>query len=272
MAANAFGNLQPTVLLNRVQAPDGRPALCSSLSVALLSQLDAHSLQLLISSLSDCLQNKTLSNSSVDEVVSASTHQPSRSDRSRVEGIPNQPMCQNSLEYDNSRDLEGDDGEWEDYDEERDGEYEDQMSDDPDGQPPMPSPVPPNLCRRTVTTGNTSSPRWPRRAPTTPACWPRPRRWATPSGTRRPTSRATTPPPRRPSWPVWPSGARCRAATSTARGSPRIGADRHRLRRPARLRDQAPGGGRAVDGGADGLSVRVHPAMVPAAHPLAVGP
>ena len=75
-----------------------------------------------------------------------------------------------------------------------------------------------------------------RRAPTTPTCWPRPRRSGWPSATRRRTWRGTTPPPRRPSWPRWPSGATWSTPTCTARASRGIQRRRRRLRRPARLR------------------------------------
>ena len=95
---------------------------------------------------------------------------------------------------------------------------------------------------------------------------------ATPRPTRPPTSRASTPPPRPPSSPRSPSTPASRSTTCTARGSPRsppptcAAARSHGLRRQAagdlRARHRAPSGD-------EGVSVRVHPAMIPRSHPLA---
>ena len=56
------------------------------------------------------------------------------------------------------------------------------------------------------------------------------------------------------------------------RGHQRRHRRRHRLRRPPRLRGQAAGHRRCgAEPGGDEVAVRVHPAMVPTTHPLAVG-
>ena len=63
-------------------------------------------------------------------------------------------------------------------------------------------------------------------------------------------------------------GVAGRGRRRVPRGHLRRHRRRHRLRPPPRLRDQAAGHRRtAVDDGA--IAVRVHPAMVPATHPLA---
>ena len=97
------------------------------------------------------------------------------------------------------------------------------------------------------------------------------RPWATPRPTRPPTSRASTPPRRPRSWPRWPSTPASAARTSTARASPRSPPPTS----PRRARwtawsscspsASAPTPGRPDDG----VSVRVHPAMIPRTHPLA---
>ena len=103
--------------------------------------------------------------------------------------------------------------------------------------------------------------------PTTRRYWPRRSPWAWPNGTRPPMSRASTPPPRRPSWPAWPSATTCPTTPCCARGSPGSAP-------PTSTSPDAAGYvikllAVVERAGADGLSVRVHPALVPSSHPLA---
>ena len=94
----------------------------------------------------------------------------------------------------------------------------------------------------------------------------RPRRSDTPRPTPPPTSTASTPPPRPRSWPAWPSTPGSPRATCTGRGS---------RRSPPRT-SRAPGRSaawsscwRSASAADGGISARVHPAMIPAEHPLA---
>ena len=116
----------------------------------------------------------------------------------------------------------------------------------------------------------TSSPAWRRRATATTTSCARRRSSDWPSATRRPTSRATTRRPRRPSWPRSPSAATSSTPTCTARASAAISAAdvayASRLGYSVKLLAIAE----LIDGGPE-VSVRVHPAMVPKTHPLAVG-
>ena len=108
------------------------------------------------------------------------------------------------------------------------------------------------------------------RARATPTPWPRPRRWATPSAD--PTADVEG----------YDAGAKAAIIASIAFGAAVVAGDvyhegitgitpeRHRVRRPARLRHQAAR--RSPSRRPTGeIGVRVHPAMVPLAHPLAVG-
>ena len=98
--------------------------------------------------------------------------------------------------------------------------------------------------------------------------WPRRRPWVSPSVTRRPTWRATTPRPRPPSWPGSPSGTTCRRRRR-ARGHHRRSA-RSTSTSPERAGVRQSSCWPSWSGRArTRLSVRVHPALVPNAHPLA---
>ena len=98
----------------------------------------------------------------------------------------------------------------------------------------------------------------------------RPRRWATPRPTRPPTSRASTPPPRPRSWPRWPSTPASAAGDVYREGITEVtAADVAAARRWTASSSCSPSASAPTRTADDGVSVRVHPAMIPRTHPLA---
>ena len=99
--------------------------------------------------------------------------------------------------------------------------------------------------------------------------WPRPRARLCGGATRPRTSRATTPERRPPSSPRWRSVPRVVAGDVYHEGISRRHRDRHRVRRPPRLRRQAARRGRAVVGERARSRCGSTPRWCPWTHPLA---